>query len=397
MPEPVHRLLALVVLVAAVTAPTNATGRALGGAAAVPVDGAVGDVVDRDRAVAGPGDRIGGVDGLVAELVDVVDATAAGARFLDRYVEPEGRVARHDQGGDTVSEGQAYAMTIAAAIGDEATFRMVWRWTRRELRRADNSFSWHWADGAVTDDGPAADADLLIAGALSLAADRFDDSSLAADAAATGAAVLALETVRIGGRRILVAGPWATDQVVVNPSYAVLPVMSRLWQDGEQAWTDIAASSRLVLRQLTDSPPHLPPDWAVVVRDRRPGVRAVAAGNPPRYGWDAARVPVQLAADCDPDGQDIAARMWPFFAAKDGAIGAVHALDGTVVEPAAHATSLVGAAGAASAAGAGGSARTLLDRAAALDAEHPTYYGAAWIALGRLWLTTPLLGGCADD
>jgi hypothetical protein len=38
----------------------------------------------------------------------------------------------------------------------------------------------------------------------------------------------------------------------------------------------------------------------------------------------------------------------------------------------------------------------LLDRAAMYDTDHSTYYGAAWLALGRLWLTTSLLGGCAD-
>lgn len=30
------------------------------------------------------------------------------------------------------------------------------------------------------------------------------------------------------------------------------------------------------------------------------------------------------------------------------------------------------------------------------DAEHPSYYGSASIALGRLWLTTPLLGSRAE-
>jgi len=35
-------------------------------------------------------------------------ARAAAESFLDRYVEPDGRVVRLDQGGDTVSEGQAY-------------------------------------------------------------------------------------------------------------------------------------------------------------------------------------------------------------------------------------------------------------------------------------------------
>nr|WP_235733865.1 glycosyl hydrolase family 8 [Mycolicibacterium austroafricanum] len=35
--------------------------------------------------------------------------------MLSRYVESDGRVVRHDEGGDVVSEGQAYGMLIAAA------------------------------------------------------------------------------------------------------------------------------------------------------------------------------------------------------------------------------------------------------------------------------------------
>ena len=43
------------------------------------------------------------------------EALAAADAFFDRYLQPSGRIARTDQGGDTVSEGQAYAMLLAAA------------------------------------------------------------------------------------------------------------------------------------------------------------------------------------------------------------------------------------------------------------------------------------------
>ncbi|MBV8429650.1 MAG: hypothetical protein JO244_00690, partial [Solirubrobacterales bacterium] len=44
-------------------------------------------------------------------------AVPAAQHFLDRYVLPDGRVERIDQGGDTVGEGQAYGMLLAAGIG----------------------------------------------------------------------------------------------------------------------------------------------------------------------------------------------------------------------------------------------------------------------------------------
>ena len=48
-------------------------------------------------------------------------AVAAARHFLNRYVTPDGRVSRLDQGGDTVGEGQAYGMLLAAAVGAAST------------------------------------------------------------------------------------------------------------------------------------------------------------------------------------------------------------------------------------------------------------------------------------
>ena len=59
-----------------------------------------------------------------------------------------------------------------------------------------------------------------------------------------------------------------------------------------------------------------------------------------------------------------------------------------------HPLALVAAAAAAAASGDAGRAVDLLDAAETLDDEAPSYFGAAWIALGRLWLDTDLLGGC---
>ena len=334
--------------------------------------------------------------GPIADAIDVVEAIGDGREFLTTYVAPDGRVVRHDQGGDTVSEGQGYAMLISAAIGDEETFRRVWSWTDRELRRSDGLFAWQWSDGAVVDDEAAADADLFIAGALSLAGHRFEDPALTSAADRISTAVLELETIESDGRRVLAAGPWAIERRVLNPSYAVFPLMSRLWWDGQWAWAGVASGTRRALDELTRNAPHLPPDWASLTIGADGQAWPQPSGRPPRYGWDAVRVPVQLAADCNELGQRVAARMWPFFLSQGVTVAAVYSLDGTVLDRSPHPAAMVGAAGAASAAGADESVAVLLDRAAMYDADQPTYYGAAWLALGRLWLTTSLLGGCAD-
>lgn len=333
--------------------------------------------------------------GVTSGTTDTARAVAASERFLDDWVADDGRVVRHDQGGDTVSEGQAYALMLAAGIGDEATFRSVWRWTRNELQRPDGLFSWRWADGRIVGHGAAADADLFIAGALSLAARRFDAPALDVESRRISDAVLEREVIRIGAHRTLAAGPWAVPDRTVNPSYLATPIMSRLWWDGGHGWAPVAATSRDILDDLTATWPHLPPDWATVAADDGP-IDAAPSREWKVYGWDAMRVPVQLAADCNPAGREIAARLWPFFSSRGVEVANVYSLDGREIDGGTHAAAIVGAAGAASAAGSTDSARVLLDRAARWDAEHPTYYGAAWSALGRLWLTTDLLGGCAN-
>lgn len=326
------------------------------------------------------------------------EAVAAAEAFLDIYVDPDGRVVRRDQGGDTVSEGQAYGMLVAAGIADEERFRAIWAWTAAELQRDDGLLAWRWADGAVVDPSPAADADLIAAGALVLAGQRFDDSALVAAGRKISAAVLDLETASLGPAEVLVAGPWAVAERVVNPSYFVVPMMSELHDAGEWAWRDVAASSRRLLDDATAAPPHLVPDWATVTPDGASlSPRAAPGGGDVRSGYEAGRAYVQLAVDCDPAGRELAARAWPFFAtesADGGTVNATYQLDGTTADTSTHPLALVAAAATAQAAGDAAASDDLLDRATELQERYPTYYGAAWVAIARLWLDTELLGGC---
>lgn len=322
-------------------------------------------------------------------------AVAAGRSFLERYVD-DGRVVRRDQGGDTVSEGQAYGLLVAVGLGDQQAFDEIWAWTATHLQRDDRLLAWRWADGRVTDWMPAADADLAAASALALAAARFSDGSYRAEADRLAAAVVARETATVHGRPTLLAGPWAVYSGTVNVSYFMVNAMSRLlWATGDRTWVELAATSRHLLGQQMAVPPHLPPDWSIADDAGSLTARAAPDGRTPRFAYDAARVLVQLAVDCQSAGRAIAARAWPFFASiAPDAIRAEYSLGGEALVEHRHPMTLVAAAGAADAAGAHHESDVLLDTATALDAQHPTYYGSAWIALGRLWLDTSRLGGC---
>jgi endo-1,4-beta-D-glucanase Y len=322
-------------------------------------------------------------------------AVAAAKRFLNRYVAPDGRVVRLDQGGDTVGEGQAYGMLLAAAIGDERRFDTIWGWTMSNLRRPDGLISFLWRNGRVQDPQAASDADLDASRALLVAACRFHRPALRQQALALGNAIMSVEVASFRGSPVLTAGPWAvTPPVTVNPSY-FSPASFHALQvaSGDARWASLAKSSISIVSTLMSPPARLPPDWA-----RLEGARVVPIGSPsdpqlaPQFSFDAVRTLVRMAEAPDPAARQLAARAWPVFAGQDPATLPVgHTLSGRPIGDILHPVVLVAAAGAADAAGQTAARDGLLDEAAALDRRSPTYYGAAWVALGRIMLTTNLL------
>lgn len=332
-----------------------------------------------------------------ASLTGDQQAQAAGRHFLALYQRPDGRVVRTDQGGDTVSEGQAYAMLIAAGLGDRRRFDAAWSWTRRHLQRRDGLLSFHWQDGRVTGSDPATDADLDAARALLLAARRFHSADYRTQGRRIGAAVLRHETLRDRrGARSLAAGTWAITTRVVNPSYASPATFRALDQlDGarDNRWRGVAATERGAAAALLRAG-ALPPDWAIRSPDGRlqatqaPGHSELVA----QYAFDALRVPLRLAESCNVADRHLAAAMWPALRGQPGRLP--RGLDGLPTGRLEHPAALAASAAAASAAGHPLISAGLLDRAQAADRQDPTYYGAAWVALGRLMLQTQRLQPC---
>ncbi|MGZ4232093.1 MAG: glycosyl hydrolase family 8 [Solirubrobacteraceae bacterium] len=322
--------------------------------------------------------------------------------FLTRYVDPDGRVVRRDQGGDTVSEGQAYGMLLAVSLDDRSQFQTIWNWTERHLLLSDGLLASQWADGRVVSDRPATDADIDAARALVLAGKRFGSDSLRSRGIEMARAVLRQETVQIGNATVLVAGPWArSSPAVVNPSYFSPRAFADLERaDPDPRWNGIVASSRTIAAKLAAGGRSLPPDWASVTAPVPAGANPIGAPNLPTGGgpspvssFDAVRVAIRSAESCVATDRRLAASLWPIYRRDPGRDA--YALDGTPQTSQQHAVSLVAAAAAAKAAGDARDSAKLLGQAQAQDRAHPTYYGSAWVALGRVMLTTNALGSCA--
>jgi endo-1,4-beta-D-glucanase Y len=323
-------------------------------------------------------------------------ATQAAEAFLADWVD-DGRVVRRDQGDDTVSEGQAYGLLIAAGVGDEQAFTGIWDWTEANLQRPDGLLAWRWSDGKVVDEEPASDGDLDAARALVIAGKRFDEPRFT-DAGVKLAGVIADRmTVETAAGRILLPGTWAaaTEPYAYNPSYASPVAFSVLGAaTGDPRWAELQAGSAAVTSALLDESP-LPPDWAQVhadgTVDAMPG--AAGTGQSVRYGYDAARLPIRYAESCVPTDQLTAARLVSTLA-RSKELRAETDLGGSPLTSDQHPLALEARAAARAAVGNLPEAADDLRAADELAQEVPSYFGAAWAALAPMMLTTDDLDGC---
>jgi endoglucanase len=328
-------------------------------------------------------------------------AVADGRAFLARYLQPGGRTVRREQGNDTVAAGQADAMLVAVAVRDPKRFALAWGWTRRHLVRRDGLLASHWRAGRVVNVDSASDADLDAARALVLAGDAFGSRGYHAAGVRLGKAILANETATVGGHLTLLAGTWARGglSTAINPSYDAPRTYEQLAAAlHDRRFLALGRSGALVARQLMSPAPTLAPDWATLDSSYVARPTSVPGRRPvePRSSFDAARLPIRYAEACDPASVRVAAMPWAFFSTQaPTSVGTAYGLDGSVLVPAQTAVMLVGAAASAAAAGDAAARDAFLEQAATIDKAYPTYYGASWLALGRVALTTRLLGGCA--
>jgi len=385
-----HRAVRIVV----VTVVSLAAASAL---VAAPAGSAVRRVHPRDRPVP---PAVNAARGASAPLPSAAadQAFAAAQYFLAHYELPGGRVVRRDQGGDTVSEGEAYAMLLSVAAGDRPRFDSAWAWTRSHLLQSSGLLAWHWANGRITGSEPAADADVDAAYALELAARRFGERADLQSARAMAAAILSDETVAAPSGRVLVGGPWAVGPpTYANPSYAAPAELAALGGLADpQGFAALAEGTRALVAGVL-AVDRLPPDWVQLATGPPLAVTPPGLGPVDRYGFDAARLPVRWAASCDDTDRRTVAALWPPLeraARQDRATVNLAVVGHGSADAVRSPVGLVAAAAAGWAAGHTGAAVRLLDRAEARNRVRPTYYASAWVALGRVLLETARLGTC---
>ncbi|MFJ4175734.1 glycosyl hydrolase family 8 [Microbacterium sp. NPDC089696] len=328
-----------------------------------------------------------------------LDAAELATSFLDDWVD-DGRVVRHDEGGDTVSEGQAYGLFAAVIADDEKRFDEIWTWTEDELVRSDGLMAWRWEDGKVVDDEPASDADLDAARALVLAGDRFGRDDLRQAGVDLATVIADRMTVVTERGRILLPGLWAADRepYAYNPSYAS-PVAYEILggATGDPRWAELQAGSAAVTTEILGAT-DLPPDWAQIHSDGliEPMPGPLGEGDPVQYAFDAPRLMLRYAESCTPSDVSLAAMPLETLD-REKELSSRLDLGGGPLVSEQSAFGYTARAASAQAAGDDDAATADLERAAQLSAEYPTYYGAAWVMLSTAMLTDDTLGGCGTS
>jgi endoglucanase len=221
--------------------------------------------------------------------------------YKQRFISPEGRLVDDSAQDVSHSEGQGYAMLLAAFADDNEMFASLWGWTSTHLEiRGDGLAAWRWRpqdNPHVKDRNNATDGDLLIAWALAEGGREWNNPGYTRQARKIALAIASHATYpAIFGTALSPGvdgfGPKdGEDGPVVNFSYWVFPAFEALAAVAPEVdWPGLRRSGLALIDGARFGPRGVPSDWISLARGIQP-----AAAFPRRFGYDAVRVPLYLA------------------------------------------------------------------------------------------------------
>jgi len=259
--------------------------------------------------------------------------------YKQRFIAREGRLIDDSAQSVSHSEGQGYAMLLAAFSGDRVTFSQLWSWTLANLYiRGDGLAAWRWRPQDkphVLDRNNATDGDLLIAWALAEAGRKWKNADYIAQSRKISLAVGRLATYNsLFGKALSpgVAGfgpKDSEDGPVVNASYWVFPAFDALAEVAPEVdWAAIRSAGLALIDGAKFGPKRLPSDWVSVKFGLQP-----ASAFPKNFGYDAVRVPLYLAWGAPFDRARLQAFADGWAGATDQTPSVIDVESGAAVEP----------------------------------------------------------------
>jgi endoglucanase len=223
------------------------------------------------------------------------------SRYRARFIAADGRLADDSAAGVSHSEGQGYALVLAAYNDDPRTFARIWAWTAANLEiRGDHLAAWRWRpqdNPHALDRNNASDGDLLIAWGLAEAGRRWRAPGYTAEARKIALALgreVVFPTAFGPALRPGAAGFGADDAPdgpLVNLSYWVFPALDALADVAPEVdWPGLKRSGLALFDAARFGAFGLPSDWISLRGDVRP-----AQGRPPVFGYELIRAPLYLA------------------------------------------------------------------------------------------------------
>jgi endoglucanase len=223
--------------------------------------------------------------------------------FVQTYMSPQGRIRDTGNANASHSEGQGYAMLVAATLGDAPRFQQLLAWTLAHLpKRADGLLSWLWrpnpdgVTGKIADPNNASDGDILIAWALLRAEALWPGNGYGALSASLRQAVAKTVVVQHkNGLHMLLpaaAGFVHPPKHTLNLSYWIFPAFTAFAAiDPTGPWAALNKSGAVFLSRARFGTTKLVPNWFSY--DARGTVsRPVTHRGELVYGFDAVRVPL---------------------------------------------------------------------------------------------------------
>jgi endoglucanase len=223
------------------------------------------------------------------------------ARYKAAFIAPDGRL--FDESAENVShsEGQGYALTLAAFHDDREAFAKIWAWTAANLEiRGDHLAAWRWRPQDaphVLDRNNATDGDLLIAWGLAEAGRRWKAPEYTGAARRIAFAIAAKVVFPSGYGPALRPGAAGfgeddtKDGPLVNLSYWVFPALDALAEVAPEVdWKSIERSGLKLFDAARFGTLALPCDWISL----RSGVRP-AQDREALFSYELVRAPLYLA------------------------------------------------------------------------------------------------------
>ncbi|MFI3310612.1 glycosyl hydrolase family 8 [Ewingella allii] len=219
--------------------------------------------------------------------------------YKSRFLQADGRIADTANKGVSHTEGQGFSMLLAVYNNDQGTFDQLWQWANKNLYRKDiGLYSWRYDPNAtpkVADKNNASDGDTLMAWALLLAGDRWHDPRYTQASDKLQSALIKKTVIDYAGYKVMlpgVSGFNQTSSITLNPSYFLFPAWQAFYQHSHlKVWKDLDESGVALLGKMTFGELRLQTDWVTLQAD---GTLLPSSKWPPRFSYDAVRIPLYL-------------------------------------------------------------------------------------------------------